>query len=328
MKYPKFLSNDSTIGITAPSSGVGMQLEDYEKSMKQLKERFKRIIETDNVRSEMDVSSSPEERADQLDELVNNDKVEAILCATGGDFLTDMLPYINYDNIGKHPKWIMGYSDPTNLLYTVTTILDIATIYGHNAGTFDSEELHTSQKIALDCLKGNILHQESYDYYETDREGRVNGNYNLTEPVKWTCNQEEAAFEGRILGGCIDCLKYLPGTPYDYTESFVENYKNDGIIWYFDVFSMSAEDFYLTLFQLKQSSWFQYTKGVLVGRILFPSNTTSMTYEEALLKIFIDVPIIMNADIGHIAPKMTLINGSYAHVSFANGKGTIDQFLK
>ena len=37
---------------------------------------------------------------------------------------------------------------------------------------------------------------------------------------------------------------------------------------------------------------------------------------------------IMNADIGHIAPKMTLINGSYAHVSFANGKGTIDQFLK
>ena len=104
MKYPKFLSNDSVIGITAPSSGVGMQIEDYEKSIKQLKERFKKIVETENVRSEMDVSSSPEERADQLDELVTNDKVEAILCATGGDFLTDMLPYVNYENIKKQPK--------------------------------------------------------------------------------------------------------------------------------------------------------------------------------------------------------------------------------
>ena len=164
MKYPKFLTNDSIIGITAPSAGVGVENEDFERSLQQLKERFKDIVETDNVRQEIDVVCPPEERADQLEELIKNKDISAIICATGGDFLTDMLPYINYENIKKYPKWIMGYSDPTNLLYTITTILDIATIYGSNVGSFDSEDLHTSQKIAIDYLKGNVLHQDSYDY--------------------------------------------------------------------------------------------------------------------------------------------------------------------
>ena len=131
-----------------------------------------------------------------------------------------------------------------------------------------------------------------------------------------------------MIGGCLDCLKYLPGTPYDYTENFVEKYKNDGIIWYFDIFNMSTEDVYLTLFQLRESSWFNDTKGVIVGRVCFQNSNTSMTYEEAFQKIFPNIPIIMDADIGHIPPKMTIINGSYAHINYSNGKGSIEQFLK
>lgn len=37
MLYPKFLKEKSTIGITAPSSGVGDYLESFEKSLNTLK---------------------------------------------------------------------------------------------------------------------------------------------------------------------------------------------------------------------------------------------------------------------------------------------------
>lgn len=327
MKYPKFLTKTSTIGITAPSAGVGSYSEEFDLSLNNIKNYVQNIKETNNVRSTGDVSSSSKIRAKELQELYTDDKVDMIMCATGGDFLTDMLPYVNYDVIKENPKWIMGASDPTNLLYIITTSLDIATIYGHNAASFDSKNLHKSQKIALNTILGNLGVQESYEYYEKEKGNRKNGNYNTTEKVYWK-SDTKIEIEGRIIGGCIDCLKYLPGTKYDNTEKFIEKYKEDGIIWYFDIFSMTAEDFYLTLFQLKESNWFKYVRGIIIGRVFIPNSYTTMTYENAAKEIFKDIPVIYDADIGHVCPKMTIINGSIAHVTCEEGIGKIEFALK
>ncbi|MBR3210320.1 MAG: LD-carboxypeptidase [Bacilli bacterium] len=326
MKYPKFLKEESTIGITAPSAGIGVYQEEFNQSLKNLKKNNWNLIETSNVRKEGDVSSPPKQRAKELYELFDNQEVDAILCASGGDFLTDMLPYLQKERIKE--KWVMGASDPTNLLYYITTACDIATMYGHNAGGFDAEKLYTSQLNAFEFLKGNILPQESFPLYEKNKADRVNGNYALTEKVEWKSSEEEVDVTGRIIGGCIDCLRYLPGTKYDFTKEFINKYKNDGIIWYFDIFSMNTEDFYLTLFQLKEAGWFEHIKSIIVGRILFPSGFTSMTYEKALKETFPNIPIIMEADIGHVVPKMTIINGSIAHITYKKGKGKIEQFLQ
>lgn len=326
MLYPKFLKENSTIGVTAPSAGIGKFDTDFDKSLDNLRKNNWKIIETSNVRNEGEVSSSSEVRAKEFKELMQNNEIDAIICATGGDFLTDILPFIKDEDIKE--KLVMGASDPTNLLYLITTKYDIATLYGHNAGSFDASNLFTSQKIAIEYLKGNLLPQENYEYYESNRDDRVNNNYALTEKVEWKSNKEEIDITGRLIGGCIDCLKYLPGTPYDYTIEFIEKYKDDGIIWYFDIFSMRTEDFYLTLFQLKESGWFKYCKGVITGRVMFPGGYTSMTYEKALRQILGDIPIITEADIGHVAPKMTLLNGSIAHITYKNGKGKIEQYLK
>jgi len=32
----------------------------------------------------------------------------------------------------------------------------------------------------------------------------------------------------------------MAGTPYDFVEEFNERYKEDGIIWFFDIFSMNS----------------------------------------------------------------------------------------
>ena len=53
-----------------------------------------------------------------------------------------------------------------------------------------------------------------------------------------------------------------------------------------------------------------------------------MTYQNALKNVFGDIPLVFNADIGHVPPKMTLINGCIANISVSNDKGIIKQYLK
>lgn len=328
MKYPSFLKDNDLIGITAPSAGVGSKIDDFEKSIENIKSHNFNVIETKSVRNDNEVSTTPVKRIKELNELLENYDVKLIMSAAGGDFLYEIMPYIDYSLIKNNPKWIMGASDPTNLLYTITTNLDIATLYGHNAGSFDSKDLDKSQEVALSYLKGDILDQESYSKYESNRDNRVNNNYALDKKVKWELLNDEFDITGRLIGGCIDCLRYLPGTKYDKTKEFIEKYKKDGIIWYFDIFSMTTEDFYLTLLQLKDSGWFNYVKGVIVGRVIFPNSYTSMTYQDALKTVFGNIPLVFNADIGHVPPKMTLINGCIANIKASNDKGIIKQYLK
>ena len=326
MKYPEFLQNGDIIGITALSAGIGEKIERFEFSISNLHKNGFKTIETSNVRSKEYVSSSAEQRVEELNELLLNKDVKMILSATGGDFLIEILPKLDLEKIKNNEKWFMGYSDPSTLLHLITTKLDIATIYGVNAGSYAQDELHECLKNNIEIIKGNLVEQNSFELYE--KEG-IEGlyQYNLTEKVFWENINGEFNEKGRIIGGCIDALRFLLGTPHDYTKEFVNKYKDDGIIWYFDVFCMSSEELYGTLFQMKEAGWFENTKGVIFGRVIFPREFT-LTYQESIKRFFKEIPVVFNADIGHMPPKMTIINGAYAHVQAKEGKGKIKFELK
>ena len=323
MNFPQMMSKGSTIGITAVSAGLGNRLDDFNSSLDNLGEYYN-FIETDSVRNTGVVSNTGEIRAKELDELFVNDNVDGIFCATGGDFCLEMLDKINFDNIVENPKWIMGASDPTSILYTITTKYNIATLYGMNATSF-SGKLHECHYKCLDILQGNIVKQNSYLKYDIN-EGF--GDYKLDGDVYWESNKD-IDVSGRLIGGCFDVLLNLLGTKYDNTVNFIEKYKDDGIIWYFDNFSKSTTDFYLGLLQMKMAGWFKYTKCIMVGRVKYPSSfIDNFSYYDALKRLDIDVDIINNCDIGHVFPKMTIINGSIGHIKCSNGVGSIEMELR
>ena len=323
MNYPQMMSKGSTIGITAVSSGVGYKIPDLESSKENLSKYFN-FVETDNVRSNNYISSDPDVRAKELDSLFTDKNIDGIFCATGGDFCLEMLDYINLDNIKNNPKWIMGASDPTSILYTITTKLDIATLYGLNAASF-SGELHECHKNNIEILQGNIVKQNSFKKYDTNTGF---GDYNLDGDVYWESNGDVDT-SGRLIGGCFDVLLNIIGTKYDYTLDFIDRYKSDGIIWYFDVFSKSSVDFYLGLLQMKMAGWFKNTKCIMIGRVKYPSMPfDDFDYNDAINRLNIDIPIIFNCDIGHVFPKMTIINGSIGHIKCSNGIGSIEMELK
>ena len=117
--YPEKLNKDKIIGITAPSDIANLDTIDYSK--KNIENMGYNVIETNNVRkSEGLVSSSGKIRADEFISLWENNKVGHIISARGGEFLMEMLPYLDeYEDRIKSsiPKWMQGYSDTSLLLY-------------------------------------------------------------------------------------------------------------------------------------------------------------------------------------------------------------------
>lgn len=128
----------------------------------------------------------------------------------------------------------------------------------------------------------------------------------------WKCITKDTNVEGRIIGGCLESLKDLIGTKYDNVKEFINKYKKDGIVWYFDVFNMSNENIISTLWQFKSAGWFDECSGVLFGRIKNEVTYTNLNLEAAIKYNLeaLDIPILIDTDIGHTSPVLTIINGS------------------
>ena len=72
------------------------------------------------------------------------------------------------------------------------------------------------------------------------------------------------------------------------------------------------------VWQLEHAGWFQYCKGFLVGRPMCHGQEmfglNQYTAVTGVLEKY-NVPILMDLDIGHIAPMMPIVNGAYAKIS-------------
>lgn len=333
MIYPKFLNVGGTIGVTAPSSGSEDEIDIFqiENATRKLEKLGIIVIETPNCRKSEGVRSSYAKiRAKELESLFLNDDVRSIVCLSGGEFLVEMLPYIDFEVIKSNPKWLQGFSDITGISYVITTMLDISTIYGNNFTTYAMENWHKSVEDNFEILRGNIIKQQSYELYENERKEKLVGNeeFNLDTKVKWINlnGEDKIELKGRIIGGCLDLLTTIAGTKYDGTLKFIEKYKENGIIWYFDNCELSCEDVIRTMWKFKEMGWFEHTKGIVFGRTMIEKSCTGITFHEAVKTSFKDmnIPIIVDADIGHKRPQMTIINGAIAKVTSIDGKGSIE----
>lgn len=326
MKYPKFVKKGDTIGICAPSAGVGRDLGEHLDSLKVLKKQGYKIKETKSVRVNSKRSTTARKRAQEFYELTKDNNVDMIMFAIGGDYMFEIMPYVNYDQLVKNPKWIMGMSDSTNILLDVTCFLDIATIYGFNSKNYNLDN-NKWQQDNLEIIKGNLVKQKSYKKYQSSQDKWNNIN-DFTHDVKWI-SKKPVDVKGRIIGGCFEVIQYHMGTYFDNMTNFVNRYADDGIIWYFDVYSCTTLDFYCGLLKMKYAGLFKHCKGVLIGRVAIPDTSNpELDYIKAADKALGKIPHIMEMDIGHTNPCMTIINGSICQVKCKDGKGELSFELK
>lgn len=337
MKFPERLNKGDTIGICAPSGGIidEKDIKRLDYAILTLEKLGYNVIETKSVRKEnRGRSTSPKERAEELKELLYDDKVKLIIFATGGDFLVEILYYLDIDKLKNiKPKWIQGYSDITTLEFVFNSILDIPSIYGQTIKNYSMNPLHQSLISPLEIASGKQIVQYSFDKYEKERKEVTNPTtpYNLTEKVEWknVTGQNEIIIKGRAIGGCLDALKNLFGTKYDNIKGYIEKYREDGIIWFLECYEMSTSSLFCTLWQMKNASYFKNCKGIVFGRPLFIRNDYDIDFNQTVLDALgdLNIPIICDADIGHVSPQMAIVNGAILKITSKNKKGKVETYF-
>jgi muramoyltetrapeptide carboxypeptidase len=110
---PKALSNHPLIGLVAPASPV-YQPSEYQKMISTLEQLGFRLKEGDSVKKQYGyLAGNDEERAADLNQMFEDDEIEAILCIRGGYGSNRILDLIDYDLISQNPKIFAGFSDIT-----------------------------------------------------------------------------------------------------------------------------------------------------------------------------------------------------------------------
>ncbi len=327
MIFPSFLKPNDLIGVTACSDGLTRETDvnGSNNARAQLKKHGFQTILTQNVyKSEKGRSSDAATRAFELDTLVTNKAVKAIIAATGGDYLLEMLPYVNYSNITANPKWFQGYSDPTGLLFGLTTKYDIATIYSYNFTSFGMEPWDKSLDYNLEILTGKPSVQKSFTKYQANFKDMKTGlePFDLDTPVEWKPlnNEKELSVSGRMIAGCLDVILDLVGTPYEDVSGFINRYKNDGILWFLESFSLDSERLTIALWHLRELGWFSHASGIVFGRPCFFGSSTDTTFEEAVKNTLgsLNIPIITGADVGHRKPSISIVSGALGNLRFSD----------
>ncbi|MCK5883376.1 MAG: LD-carboxypeptidase [Bacteriovoracaceae bacterium] len=337
--YPKVNNDVLTIGVTAPSSGLGEKalINRLELLTKQHAQRGIKVIEGKCLREDnIFVSGTSLDRADDFMTMWNDPRIDLIHPPWGGEFLIDILEHIDFDSLAISPTWLQGYSDISTLLFAITSVTGIATAHGTNfMDSIDGQDLLTSRSreyLSLE-IEGAFKQDSGLSWQEEFVPFRENisTKFNLTKDTKWKIlSSHTIEFEGRIIGGCIDVISELCGTKFGDLLLFKETYTlNDGLILYFENSEQSPKNLYRILMKFKLAGWLENLNGVIFGRNNGPEDRV-FPYEDCIKKVFKDVayPVILDADIGHCPPQMTIINGAFAKVTVTNGSATLIQTLR
>ncbi|MFC5401662.1 S66 family peptidase [Cohnella soli] len=334
IQYPRFTPG-TTIGVTAPSSGIPVELHFLlqQASERMTREGFKmRIGKTPWLQNK--AKSAPANvRALELTDLLRDNAVGLIFPPWGGELLVEILEHLDFDTFPV--KWVLGYSDVSVLLLSITLRTGIATAHGTNLADVRgeySDETTAAWHAALSTPSGRSFEQRSSPFYQKEwtHDKPSPCVFHLNEPTEWkTVSGGPTTFQGRLLGGCVDVIRHLIGTPYGDVATFRRKHtEGSAIVWYLENCDLNAVDLRRSLVQMRLAGWFDGCSGILFGRSganrPFDDYAEIDVYEDLAREL--NVPIVFDIDCGHVPPQMTFINGAYAEIEVSvDGKGLVKQ---
>lgn len=365
MRYPQFLKKGGVIGFVAPA--FGCNTEPHKSKFDHARELFRKRGYGEKLGPNcylgegVGISSTPEKCAEELTEAYLDPESDVLIACAGGELMCEVISQMDFKRIREaRPKWYLGYSDNTNMIFLLATLCDVAAVYGANAASFGLDPWHTSMEDTLGILKGSLKEVRGYEKWE--REGLVGeenplapwnlqeervlklwvpweraaeadvetaGNFAASEPGREDARESGRLIEdarrfhgslrmtGRLIGGCMDCLVNLTGTRFDKVWEFQERYAEDGFLWFLESCDLNVFAIRRAMWQMEEAGWFRYVKGFLIGRPLcYGQEMMGLDAYEAVLAVArkYRVPVVMDADLGHLPPAMPIVSGSIGTV--------------
>jgi len=232
------------------------------------------LFSTDNQ-----FSGTIQQRSDDLQSMIDNDTIKAILCARGGYGTVQIIDNIDFSKLKNNPKWIIGYSDIT-VLHSYLNNLGIASLHASMPINFE-----TNTNESLTSLKNSLFG------IEKSIECKVHP-FNRFGKIK-----------AEIVGGNLSILYSLLGSDSDIDTDdkilFIEDL--DEYLYHIDRMLMN----------LKRNGKFAKLKGLIVGG-MSDMNDNDTPYGKTAEEIIsehtkgYDFPICFGFPAGHLEDNRTI----------------------
>ncbi len=177
MLTPPFLKKGDIIGITATARKISA--EELEYAVKSIESRGYKVKFAPNLFAvEHQFAGSDEQRKNDLQSLIEDKDVKAILIARGGYGTMRIIDEIDFNALRENPKWLIGYSDVT-VLHSALNLQNIASLHATMPINFSKNEEATN--TLFDVVAGQKI---SYNYnYNTSVNKDLFKQGNVTAPI-------------------------------------------------------------------------------------------------------------------------------------------------
>lgn len=308
------LKQGDKIGIISPSSPItALCPKRYARGKKYLESKGFEVIEG-SLTGKRDFyrSGSILERAQEINNFIEDDSITCIMSTIGGMNSNSLLPYLNYDKLRENPKIIIGYSDLTAILLGIYNKTGITTYYGP----------------ALVATFGELepFNEMSYTYFQDICCEDIHIPYTYKRPVEWT--EERIDWEtqtsrkvgkentnitvrpgiasGRVIGGNLNTMQGIFGTEY------MPEIKQGDILFIEDSLKCAME-IERSFSLLKCAGVFDKVSGIIYGKHeLFDDQGTNRKSYQILEEVLgnTNIPVLADFDCSHTHPMFTMPIGA------------------
>jgi muramoyltetrapeptide carboxypeptidase len=221
---PRYLKRGDTIGITCPAGFITE--EEIRPAMLQMMEWGFYIKIGDTVgRKDFTFGGTDEERARDFQQMIDDPKINAIMCARGGYGAVRIIDMIDFSNLATSPKWIIGFSDITVMHGHLNRNYGVASIHSKMCNSFPSN-WNEAEPIQIDTI--------------LSIKQALTGSAMKYTTIANVQNKMGTA-EGVLVGGNLKTIETLSGTKSDLKTAgkilFVEDtgeylYSIDRMFWH------------------------------------------------------------------------------------------------
>lgn len=282
--FPPYLKTGDKVGITCPAGAVSDS--DIQYMVEQWRQWGFEVLLGETVGTSYYKFSAPDEqRLQDLQRMLDDDSIKAILFGRGGYGMVRIIDRLDFSRFVQHPKWLVGYSDITCLHSHVQRHYGIATLHAHMQAGYKPEEQHEeSTHSLLASLMGEPIRYQ-IPLHILNRIGHT---------------------QGHMVGGNLALLSDLCGTNSDI--------HTDGKILFIEDISEYKYNIDRMLWQLKKSDKLCRLAGLLVGsftdtmdnEVPFGMSEYEMVYEKVAPYSY---PVCFGFPVGHQSHNLALVCG-------------------
>jgi muramoyltetrapeptide carboxypeptidase LdcA involved in peptidoglycan recycling len=320
-------SGDRVAAISLSAGKPSAYPAAYQDGKRQLEEAFGvQVIESRHALAHSDwLAAHPEARAEDLMEVLSDPSIQGIVSTIGGDDSIRMLPFLDLSFIRENPKVFLGYSDST-ITHFAFLKAGVTSFYGPSimAGFDENGGLlpYTAESVRqalFEPVPSKLISPNNGGWtgasFGWGDEKRNEKRRPLQPCSGWQWIQGKGQHRGHLLGGCLEVVDWLRGSPI-WPELSV--WRNS------IVFLETSEDepsplaVVHMLRALAATGALREARGILYGRS-YGDEAKFQAYDDALIQVLAELdlgslPLVTRMDFGHTDPKFVLPMGVEAEI--------------